>query len=99
VVIEVTLSSCHRSSSVAVMADRPLSAEAKVILRYAVVADLRSDCDELAALVRETLQPIPTLPADPALRASMLLVLLLQARDRTRRLLAQVASPSRSDPV
>ena len=30
--------------------DRPLNAEAMTIMRYATVADLKADCDEISAL-------------------------------------------------
>jgi hypothetical protein len=67
------------------MGDR-LNAEAKLILRHATVADLRRDCcDEPAALVSAREVPIPDLPDDADKRASMLLLLLLQSRDRERR--------------
>ena len=68
--------------------DHPLNAEAKVIFRHATIADLRSDADEGARLVRDTLRPLPVLPLDPAEREAVLMLLLLQARDRSRRLLA-----------
>jgi hypothetical protein len=65
---------------------------AESLLAAAVVADLRSDADELAELARETLRPLPVLPLDPVEREMVLTVLLLQARDQAKRLLALVAS-------
>jgi hypothetical protein len=65
---------------------------AQSLLAAAVVADLRSDADELAALARETLRPLPVLPLDPVEREIMLTVLLLQARDQAKRVLALVAN-------
>ena len=65
---------------------------AESLLAAAVVADLRSDADELAELARETLRPLPVLPLDPVEREMVLMVLLLQARDQAKRLLALVAS-------
>jgi len=62
--------------------DKPLSREAKTLLRYAAVCDLRADADRTAALVRATLRPLPVLPADPAQREATLTILLLQARER-----------------
>ena len=38
---------------------------AESLLAAAVVADLRSDADELAELARETFRPLPVLPLDP----------------------------------
>jgi hypothetical protein len=68
------------------MADR-LNAEAKLILRHVTVADLRRDCcDEPASLIAARERSIPDdLPDDAEKRASKLLVLLLQSRDRERR--------------
>jgi hypothetical protein len=65
--------------------DRPLGAEAKAILRHAVVADLKADAAELGELCKE--EPLPELPV------SMLKLfrLLRRERDRSRRLLALVA--------
>jgi hypothetical protein len=65
---------------------------AESLLAAAVVADLRSDADELAELARETFRPLPVLPLDPVEREMVLTVLLLQARDQAKRLLALVAS-------
>jgi hypothetical protein len=65
---------------------------AESLLAAAVVADLRSDADELAELARGTLRPLPVLPLDPVEREMVLTVLLLQARDQAKRLLALVAS-------
>ena len=65
---------------------------AESLLAAAVVADLRSDADELAELARDTLRPLPVLPLDPVEREMVLTVLLLQARDQAKRLLALVAS-------
>jgi hypothetical protein len=64
--------------------DRPLSAEAQAILRHATIADLRSVADEPAALIAARERPIPELPDDAEKRASRLLVLLQQSRDRER---------------
>jgi len=55
------------------------------------LADLRSEADELAALVREVRRPLPVLPTNPTEREMVLMALLLQARNRARRLLALVA--------
>ncbi len=60
------------------------------ILAAATVADLRSDAEELAALARETMRPIPVLPLGAVEREATLTILLLQARDRARRLLSLV---------
>jgi len=56
------------------------------LMQRATLAHLREDASELAGLVREILEPLPTLPLDE----SALLVLLLQARDRERRLLTLI---------
>jgi hypothetical protein len=55
------------------------------IMRYATVADLRDSGDDVAALVAAREVPIPQLPIDPEKRASKLLVMLLESRDRERR--------------
>ena len=71
--------------------DGPLSTEALVVLRHATVADLRSDADELAALARAVLQPLPMLPLDPVERERVLATALLEAKDHARRLITLVA--------
>ena len=74
------------------MRDHPqarLGAELQAILRHATVADLRSDADELAALVRAIRRPFPaSLPVDPDEREFALLILAFRARDQAQRLLA-----------
>jgi hypothetical protein len=56
------------------------------------VADLRSDSDDLAYLVRAIKRPLPVLPAGRDERELALLVIALRARDHARRLLALVAN-------
>ena len=58
--------------------DRPLSAEAKALLRHATVADLKADAAELAELIAGLDEPLPELP---------LYRLLVRERERSRRLL------------
>jgi hypothetical protein len=59
----------HPSSSVVVMPpDRPLDPIADDLLAQSRLCDLRSDCDELAALKRAAQRPIPILPVDPIQR-------------------------------
>ena len=57
---------------------------AQSLLAAAVVADLRSDADELAAQARERLPPLPVLLLDPVEREMVLTVLLLEARDQAK---------------
>lgn len=64
--------------------------EVKLILRHAAIADLRSDADELAALVQALQRPFPSLPTDRAEREVALLVIALRARDQARRLLSLI---------
>jgi hypothetical protein len=68
--------------------DAKLNALALDLCGRATVNQIRDDAAELGELLRE--RPIPPLPDDPALRASLLLVELLRERDRCRRLLAWV---------
>jgi hypothetical protein len=81
-----TLSRCRSFLNVVAMPDRPLSSEAQALLRHATVADLKADAHELVALMQAAERPIPVLPLDPAEREAVLMLLLLQARDRSRRL-------------
>jgi hypothetical protein len=64
------------------------------IMARATLCQLADDADELAVLVRDVSRPLPVMPLDPVQREATLMVLLLQARDRARRLLALVASGS-----
>ena len=82
---------------VAVMPDRPLDSVALDLMARSRVADLKANGDELARLVRETLRPLPALPLDPVAREQVLAILLLQARDRGRRLLTLIALAQFSD--
>jgi hypothetical protein len=65
--------------------DHRLTARALDIMASSRVTDLRSGCDDVASLIAARERPIPELPDDAARRASRLLVLLLQSRDRERR--------------
>jgi hypothetical protein len=49
---------------------------------------IREPADEAAAVVKAAQRPLPVLPTDPVQREAVLMVLLLQSRDRERRLLA-----------
>jgi hypothetical protein len=69
-----------------------LNAMAVAIMAAGTFHQLADDANELAALVRETLRPLPTLPLDAAEREAAFMGLLLEARDRSRRLLALVSS-------
>ena len=71
------------------MADR-LNSEAMAIMGASRVADLRDIAEQTAKLMQAAQRPIPTLPTDPIQREATLTILLLQARDRERRLLALV---------
>ena len=60
------------------------------VLSAATYYELKNYADEIAALVRETLAPLPVLPLDPIAREQVLAGALLQAKDLARRLLAVV---------
>lgn len=66
------------------------NALARDLMQWATLAGLREDAVELGAIVREIRRPLPTLPLDAAERELVLMVLLLQARDRERRLLTVI---------
>ena len=68
--------------------DDRTNALAVAIMARATYCQLADDADEFAALVKAVQQPIPDLPDDAAERASLLLLMLLQSRDQSRRLLA-----------
>ena len=74
--------------------DDRLGDEARTILRYATVADLKADAAELTKIIEAMQRPIPVMPSDPAEREVALVVQVLRERDRCRRLLALVASGS-----
>jgi hypothetical protein len=63
---------------------------ARDLMQRATFAGLREDADELAAIVRDSKRPLPTLPLDATDREMALMDLLLQARDRERRLLTVI---------
>ena len=71
--------------------DRAARDLARDICAWATVHQMRDRADELAELARELQRPIPLLPLDPAEREAVLTVLLLQARDQSRRLLTLVS--------
>ena len=54
----------------------PLGPTALSIMAWSRVADLRTMADKTAALVRETLQPLPILPLDPIRRERLLAIRL-----------------------
>jgi hypothetical protein len=62
------------------------------LLQRATVCQLRDDADELGALVRAILAPLPTLPSDPVEREKLLAVSLYAKDNAARRLLAWVIS-------
>jgi hypothetical protein len=70
--------------------DRPLSPLALDVMARATVVQMRDDAAELAQLVRDVRRRLPPLPSNPAEREAVLMVMLLQARDRSRRLLTLV---------
>jgi hypothetical protein len=63
---------------------------ARDLMQRATVAGLREDADELCVIVRESQRPLPTTPLDATGREMVLKDLLLQARDRERRLLKMI---------
>ena len=65
--------------------DDRLGAEALAIMAASRVEDLRSSAESIAALIAPLQQPIPQLPDNAEQRASLLLIMLLQSRDRERR--------------
>ena len=60
------------------------------LMRRAIVIGLGEDAARLAATVREIQRPLPTLPLDATERELALMILLLQAQDRERRLLTVI---------
>ena len=62
------------------------------LMQRATLAGLRNDAEELGAIVREMQPPLPTLPLDATDREMALMDLLLQARDRERRLLTVICN-------
>jgi hypothetical protein len=60
------------------------------LMQRATLIQLRDDATDLAGLVREIQKPLPTLPLDATDREMALMDLLLQARDRERRLLTVI---------
>ena len=63
---------------------------ARDLMQRATFAGLREDADELAAMVRDSQRPLPTLARDATAREMALLDLLLQARDREKRLIRMI---------
>jgi hypothetical protein len=60
------------------------------LMQRATLIQLRDDSTDLAGLVREIQKPLPRLPSSATDREMALMDLLLQARDRERRLLTVI---------
>ena len=72
--------------------DRPsLSDEARILLRYATVADMKADAEELSQIIEAMQHPVPIMPDDPVERDIAHMVQILRERDRCRLLLARLA--------
>jgi hypothetical protein len=70
--------------------DHKPNALALDLMQRATLSQLRDDATDLAGLVREIQTPFQTLPLDATERELALMALLLQARDRERRLLTVI---------
>jgi hypothetical protein len=72
--------------------NRKPNALAVDLMQRATLSQLREDATDLAGLVRAIQKPLPTLPVDATERELALMILLLQARERERRLLTLLVS-------
>jgi hypothetical protein len=65
---------------------------ARDLCARATVHEMAKAAEEIAAMVRAILAPLPTLPLDPVARELALRVSLSQTRDEARRLLAVICN-------